>query len=477
MHANVLSLLVAASLAAAVPASTDRRGGDYNGDYGSNNSSGRGCGHRHKSLTTLAATATATANPTQYTSTATDAVAAAAATAKTESPTSHVKGKAFSRIMQIYLETTAYNNTIAEPNCRPLIESGLLLTNMYGVAAPSQPNYVAPASGDYFGTNSDSFLLVDRNVSTIVDLLEDRGVSWGDYNEGLPYSGFEGFRYENLAEGNYERKHNLLVRFNSVSEDADRLAKVKNLTLFNEDLAANRLPQWIFVTPNLYNNGHDTNISVSCNWTNTFVQPLLKNSNFNDGNTLIYITWQANGQYPTERNHVAGIMLGSALPKHLVNKTDDSYYNHYSELSSVEANWGLHTLGRWDVGANVWRWVGKKTGDRIREWSRRVAGDSFENYYWNQSYGGVFSSANTTSHSYVAPNLRIRSPGTHRTVLPAIARLWAGSSLPDYYRDVIEVPDALHPPKGFEVPVGLSPAEPITTPITAYPAQATATSI
>jgi hypothetical protein len=68
-----------------------------------------------KLLAILAAAGLAAAIPqTQYTSTATNAVAAAAATAKTESPTSHVKGKAFDRIAIIYLETTAFNNTIAD---------------------------------------------------------------------------------------------------------------------------------------------------------------------------------------------------------------------------------------------------------------------------------------------------------------------------------------------------------------------------
>ncbi|GKT93057.1 phosphate-repressible acid phosphatase [Colletotrichum tofieldiae] len=460
---RLVALLVAAGIAAGAPSRDDST--DWNGydNYGNGNGHGNdGCS------SSVTSTPVNTAADIQYTSTASADVAAAAATAKTESPVSNIKGKVFNRIAQIYLETTAYENAIADPNCQALISQGILQSNLYGVAAPSQPNYVAPASGDYFGTNSDSFLLVDRNVSTIVDLLEDKGISWGDYNEGLPYTGFEGFEYSNPVEGNYARKHNLLVRFDSVTLNPNRLAKLKNLTLFYEDLNQNRLPQWLFVTPNLYNNGHDTNISVSCNWTRSFVEPLLKNPNFNDGNTLVYITWQANGQYPTARNHVAGILLGSAVPQNLVGTVDDAYYNHYSELSSVEANWNLHTLGRWDVGANVWRLVGCKTGDTIRAWSAKIAGDSFANYYWNQSIGGVFSSASNTSHLYVAPNLRIFGGG-YRTVLPAIARLWYGSRLPSYYRNIIEVPDALHPPRGYEVPVGLEPAEPITTPIRAYP--------
>ena len=98
---------------------------------------------------------------------------------------------------------------------------------MYGVSAPSQPNYIAPGSGDIFGLNSDSFVLVDQNISTIVDLLEDKGVSWSDYNEGLPYSGFEGYKWDG---GLYERKHNLLARFDSIRLVPDRNARVKNLT-------------------------------------------------------------------------------------------------------------------------------------------------------------------------------------------------------------------------------------------------------
>jgi acid phosphatase len=112
-------------------------------------------------------------------------------------------------------------------NCQALIKQGILLSNMYGVGAPSQPNYIAPASGDTFGLNSDSFVLVDSNISTIVDLLEDKDISWGDYNEGLPYTGFEGFVYHN---GLYERKHNLLARFDSIRLNSDRIAHMKNTT-------------------------------------------------------------------------------------------------------------------------------------------------------------------------------------------------------------------------------------------------------
>lgn len=235
---------------------------------------------------------------------------------------------------------------------------------------------------------------------------------------------------------------------------------------FYEELENEQLPQWIFVTPNKWSDGHNDDIRISCAWTRGFVESLLQNSYFND-NTLVYVTWQANGQAGGLSNHVAGILLGSAVPSELVGTTDDNYYNHYSEIASVEANWDLHTLGRWDVGANVWQFVADQTGDNIRQWNPRIAHGSLDSYLWNQSYGGIFSNANDTGHTYVAPNLRIKRNG--RTVLPAIKEAWSGDTLPSYYHNIIEVPDAFHPPKSFQVPIPLIPPMPITTPIKAYP--------
>lgn len=50
----------------------------------------------------------------ENTATCSSSVQAAAATALTESPTSNVPGKAFDRIMMVYLETTSYGNATAD---------------------------------------------------------------------------------------------------------------------------------------------------------------------------------------------------------------------------------------------------------------------------------------------------------------------------------------------------------------------------
>ena len=71
------------------------------------------------------------------------------------------------------------------------------------------------------------------------------------YQEDMPYSGFEGFGWVNQAShaNDYVRKHNPPVLYNKNTEDTNRLAQIKNLTMFQKDLVENKLPQWMFITP------------------------------------------------------------------------------------------------------------------------------------------------------------------------------------------------------------------------------------
>jgi hypothetical protein len=163
--------------------------------------------------------------------------------------------------------------------------------------------------------------------------------------------------------------------------------------------------------------------------------------------TLILITFDENHTYQRV-NKVFSILLGGAVPRNLVGTTDSHFYNHYSELSTVEANWGLHTLGRWDVGANVFDLVAKQTGDIYRP--NEAATGNKPTIFYNSSFAGPFNS-DFQKAPYPAPNLHIKSPKTGRTVLPSIVDTWKGSSLKTYYSDSVVVPDGQHPPKGYAV--------------------------
>lgn len=168
-----------------------------------------------------------------------------------------VKGKAFDRMAIIWLENTDYDLAAGDPNLAWLAKKGISLTNHFAVTHPSMPNYAAAISGDYYGINHDDMVNIPSNVSTLVDLLEDKGVSWGEYQEDMPSVGFTGKAYKNPKTGAnmYVRKHNPAVLYDSVANKQDRLAKTKPLTSFNEDLKANALPQWMFITPNMTSDG------------------------------------------------------------------------------------------------------------------------------------------------------------------------------------------------------------------------------
>jgi acid phosphatase len=177
---------------------------------------------------------------------------------------SWVKGKAFDRIAIIWLENTDYDLAAGDPNLAWLAKKGISLSNHFAVTHPSMPNYAAAISGDYYGINHDDMVAIPSNVSTLVDLLEDKGVSWGEYQEDMPSVGFEGKAYKNPKTGAnmYVRKHNPAVLYDSVADKQDRLAKTKPLTSFSEDLKNGVLPQWMFITPNMTSDGKIQNILV-----------------------------------------------------------------------------------------------------------------------------------------------------------------------------------------------------------------------
>jgi len=360
-------------------------------------------------------------------------VSAAAATALSLSPTSNVKGKAFQRYVSIWFENTDFDLAAADPNFAFFAEKGVVLENLFSVTHPSEPNYMAVMGGDYFGLDGDQFLQVPDNISTIADLLDDKGISWSMYQEDMPFSGYQGFDWVNQKTGanDYVRKHNPAVLYNSVANKADRLAKLKNTTMFQEDLKNDKLPQWMFITPNMTSDGHDSSITVAGVWLRGFLEPLLKDSRFMK-DTLVLITFDENDTF-TIQNRVFSVLLGDAVPSHLIGTTDTSFYNHYSEIATVEANWDLHTLGRWDVGANVFSFVAEKTGDQVRCWEGTP--DQADTFL-NASYPGIFNSLKFSPQP--VPNSKLVVNG--RTVLPLIQDEWLGQVDKSYYRGQLEIP-------------------------------------
>lgn len=191
---------------------------------------------------------------------------------------------------------------------------------------------------------------ISDDVETIVDLLEFGNVSWSLYQEDMPYSGYEGdFLNPKTGANDYVRKHNPLMSYDSVTKDTNRLAKSKNFTLFHSDLEANTLPQWMFITPNMTNDGHDSSIETAGKWARSFLDPLLANKNFNTDKTLIVLTFDEAENYLLE-NRVYTLLLGGAVAGK-EGTHNSTQFNHYSLTKTVEVNWDLGDLGENDLKA------------------------------------------------------------------------------------------------------------------------------
>jgi acid phosphatase len=277
-----------------------------------------------------------------------------------------------------------YSAASGDPNQKFLASQGITLSNYWAITHPSEPNYCAAAAGESFGMDNDDFDTVPSNVSTVVDLLDTKGISWAEYQEDMPYPGFQGFNFSNQVTFNndYVRKHDPLILFESVTQNATRLGLIKNFTAFDDDLQKQQLPQWAFVTPNMTDDGHDTSVTFASKWERSWLAPLLNNSYFME-NTLILLTFDED-ETKAKPNKPFAILLGGAVPDSLKGTTDDTFYNHYSAISSVSVNWGLPSLGRWDCNANVFQIVANKTGYVNYEVDTK-------NLFFNASYPGPLS--------------------------------------------------------------------------------------
>ena len=117
------------------------------------------------------------------------------------------------------------------------------------------------------------------------------------------------------------------------------------------DIENDNVPAYSFYTPNITNDGHDTNGSFAGTWLDGFFQSTLANATFMK-DALVLITFDEDGYY-AERNQIWSCLIGGVIPAELRNTTDNTFYTHYSALRTVELNWGLGSLNRGDANATL----------------------------------------------------------------------------------------------------------------------------
>ncbi len=263
----------------------------------------------------------------------------------------------FRHVFVIMMENTGFNTLIGNPNApftNYLAATAGLASNYFGVAHPSQPNYIASTSGSTNGVTSDSNTTI--NVQNIVDQLESHQKTWKAYMQSL-----------SLCNGNllasscgnqlYERKHNPFISYQDVQSSPSRLDNIVDFSQLASDLA------------------NDTGrggggATDPCDFSQ--VQPLIAagdlflsqtvssivNSKAWRGNSVIFIMWDESdftGTGPSGFGDTSGCCDANPGGGHVVSlvyshdihrpRTSGDAFNHFSMLATIQDAWHLGCLG------------------------------------------------------------------------------------------------------------------------------------
>jgi len=289
---------------------------------------------------------------------------------------------------------------------------GALVPNYYGIGHSSLDNYIALISGQAPNEKTQldcplfsEFLLQQpgldahgqllglgcvypNTVKTLPDQLEAAHLTWKGYMEdmgrdprreratcGHPAIGKPDETLIATAADKYAAKHDPFVYFHTIIDDQARCdTHVVNLSVLQKDLqSAATTPNYVFITPNLCNDGHDPlcidggpgGFAAVDGFLRKWVPRILASPSFKKDGLLIITFDESEGNGPegstaccgekplASARRPAGVLgpgggrIGAVVLSPYVKAGTVSTvpYNHYSLLRTVEDIFGLGHLG------------------------------------------------------------------------------------------------------------------------------------
>ena len=288
---------------------------------------------------------------------------------------------------------------------KTLTADGAYLPSYYGTGHASNDNYIAMISGqapnpfnqadcgfftdfpvdmqDSSGQQEGGGCVYPASIDTIAGQLDRAHLTWRDYNDSMgadpsrepatcahpPLNGQDHTQTATAAD-QYATRHNPFVYFHSIIDDAARCnSHVVNLNPLSADLAG-QTPNYVFITPSLCNDGHDSpcangqpgGLVQADRFLRTWVPAITGSAAFrNDGGLLLVIfdessqsdssacCGEVNGPgspSPGESGPGGGDTGAVAISPYIRPGTVDKVpYNHYTMLRSIEDLFGLSHLG------------------------------------------------------------------------------------------------------------------------------------
>jgi hypothetical protein len=294
-------------------------------------------------------------------------------------------GKCFDRVVVVMLENAVRARVLQNPYMSALRRQGVFLQKAQGVTHSSQPNYILSIGGDTLTVCDDSPSYAQwiymtpptPPVTSIVDLLEAKGLTWKAYAEALPADynrqNLECYQANMKQASNpaawtfppepfpFARRHVPFLSFTNILTSAARSARIVNATEFSKDLQDGALPAFSWYTPNLVNDGHslsetqarhdpqDKDHATNIDNIAAFLQGFLGPDPVARFPARTFIAVTFDEAYPyCDPYFIYTLLLGDMLE---AGTERAEPYNHYSLLRSIEENFDLGTLNRNDTSA------------------------------------------------------------------------------------------------------------------------------
>lgn len=226
------------------------------------------------------------------------------------------------------------------PYINSMAERYGLATSSYGQSHPSLPNYLELLSGSTQGVTDDGTQYSFAGP-TLVDQLAQQGIGWRAYMESMPSACFTGG-----SSGEYAKKHDPFMYFRSITQNQSQCQNVVPLSAMRTDLASPQAPDFIWVTPNLCDDGHDCSTATADSWLQTHLSPVLSSPWFRQ-NGVVIVTWDEGSDDSgccggADGGRIATIVITANQQQHL---TSAQAVDHGGTLRTIERLYGLPPLG------------------------------------------------------------------------------------------------------------------------------------
>jgi len=143
------------------------------------------------------------------------------------------------------------------------------------------------------------------------------------------------------SSGRYAVKHNPAAYFVPIRSDCavwDVPMGTTSGGAFLNDLSANTLPAFSFVTPDMCNDTHDCGVGTGDSWLQGWIPKIVASPAYQSGNTAIVLTWDEDDF--TTVNQVATIVIS---PTTTPGTRSGTAFDHYSLLKTTEQMLGIST--------------------------------------------------------------------------------------------------------------------------------------